>query len=132
MRLVAAAIIISHGAVLIARRKPGDTCGGCWEFPGGVVEPGETLQECLRRELKEELGITAAVGGTVAETIYEDDHGRLCLVALEARIAGGEFALAAHDRVKWVPPKNLSRHRLSPADVPIARILAERTDLFEK
>jgi 8-oxo-dGTP diphosphatase len=132
MRLVTAAIIISDGTVLIARRKAGDTRGGYWEFPGGVVEPGETLHECLERELREELGITATIGEPVAETVYRDEHGHLRLVALEARIAGGELTLAAHDRVEWVVPGDLARYRLSPADVPIAKILAERTNLFEK
>lgn len=132
MRLVTAAIIVSAGKVLLARRKPGDTREGFWEFPGGVVEPGETIEQCLARELREELGVAAAIGEVVAESVYRDDHGHLRLVALETRITGGEMAPVAHDRVEWVAPGELERYRLSPADVPIAKALAGRTDLFEK
>lgn len=131
MRLVAAAVIISESRVLLARRKMGDTREGFWEFPGGVVEPGETVEECLARELREELGVAAAIGEVVAESVYRDDHGHLHLVALEARITGGEIAPVAHDLVEWVALGELDRYRLSPADVPIAKALAGRTDLFE-
>lgn len=132
MRLVTAAIIISKGKILIARRKPGDTGEGFWEFPGGVVEPGETLQQCLERELMEELGVSAEIGETIAESVTQDARGYLKLVALGARIIGGEIAPTAHDRVEWVSPGELASYHLSPPDVPIAKLLARRNDFLKK
>lgn len=132
MKLVAAAVIISKGRVLLARRKPGESHQGFWEFPGGAVEPGETLEECLARELREELGLPATVGDVIAENEDHSGGGSLKLVALRAHIEEGEFALAAHDKVEWVRPRELNRYRLAPADVPIAETLKKRTDLFRK
>jgi len=132
MRLVTAAIIISKGKVLIARRRPGDTGEGLWEFPGGVVEPGETLQQCLERELREELGVTAEIGQTIAESVTQDSRSYLKLVALEARITGGEITPTAHDLVEWVSLEELASYNLSAPDVPIAKLLAKRNDLQGK
>jgi 8-oxo-dGTP diphosphatase len=60
--VVAAAIIVEHGRVLLTQRKPGTHLGGLWEFPGGKVEDGEDPKDALARELREELGIEALVG----------------------------------------------------------------------
>lgn len=132
MKVVAAAIIIAGGRVLLARRKRGDSHQGYWEFPGGAVEAGETLEECLVRELREELGVAATAGEVIARNECRSDRGSMDLVALRARIDGGEITLAAHDEVAWVSPADLGRYRLTPADVPIARALAQRTELFEE
>ena len=130
IKLVAAAIIISKGKVLLARRKQGDSHGGFWEFPGGAVEPGETLEECLARELMEELGVAATVAEVIARNEHRSTRGSMDLVALRARVASDEFKLTAHDAIEWVAPQDLERYRLAPADVPIAAALKERTDLF--
>jgi len=130
IKLVAAAIIISKGKVLLARRKQGDSHQGFWEFPGGAVEPGETLEECLARELKEELGVTAMVAEVIARNEHRSARGSMDLVALRARVVSDEFKLTAHDAIEWVSPRDLERYRLAPADVPIAAALKERTDLF--
>jgi 8-oxo-dGTP diphosphatase len=130
MKLVAAAVIISEGKVLLARRKRGDSHEGYWEFPGGVVKRGETIQECLERELREELAVTATAGEMIAESEFHSSRSAFKLVALHARIDRGGFTLAAHDRVEWVRPADLAGYRLAPADVPIAEVLLERTDLF--
>ena len=132
MRLVAAAIIISKGKVLLARRRRGDSHEGCWEFPGGAVEAGETVEECLVRELKEELGVTATVGAVIARDEYRAGRGSMDLVALRAQIGEGELTLTAHDAVAWVSPQDMGRYRMTPADVSIAGILAGRTDLFRE
>lgn len=132
MKLVAAAIIISHGKVLLARRKRGDSHQGYWEFPGGAVERGETLEECLARELKEELGVTATVGAVIARNEYRSARGSMDLVAIAAHIGDGEMTLAAHDAVEWVRPEDIRRYRLAPADLPIAKALVEKAELFRE
>ncbi|MCX5752419.1 MAG: (deoxy)nucleoside triphosphate pyrophosphohydrolase [Candidatus Krumholzibacteria bacterium] len=131
IKLVAAAIIISKGKVLLARRKQGDSHGGFWEFPGGAVEPGETLEECLARELMEELGVASTVAEVIARNEHRAARGSMDLVALRAHVASEEFRLTAHDAIEWVSPRDLGRYRLAPADVPIAAALGERTDLFQ-
>jgi mutator protein MutT len=131
VKLVAAAIIISNGRVLLARRKRGDSHQGYWEFPGGAVEPGETLAQCLARELQEELGVSARIGEEIARNQCRSGRSSMDLVALRAHIGAEKFVLTAHDAVEWVRPKDLDRYRLAPADDPIAKILKERTDLFQ-
>ena len=62
MKKVSAAVTVIDNKVLLTRRKPGESLSGFWEFPGGKIEEGETPQQCLRRELNEELGVESAVG----------------------------------------------------------------------
>ena len=120
MRQVTAAIIIENGCVLITRRPPGDPLAGLWEFPGGKIEPGETAEECLARELAEELGMSAEIGGVVARTTYHYDHGSFEMIAMRA-IRQSDFDLRVHDRHEWVPLAELERRELAPADVELAR-----------
>ena len=131
IKLVAAAIIISNGKVLLARRKQGDSHQGFWEFPGGAVEPGETLEECLARELMEELGVAAVIGEEIARNAHRSSRGAMDLVALRARVASEEFRLTAHDAIEWADPRDLGHYRLAPADMPIAEALRRRVDLFQ-
>jgi 8-oxo-dGTP diphosphatase len=132
VKLVAAAVIISNGKVLIARRKRGDSHQGYWEFPGGAVERGETLEECLARELEEELGVASTIGEVVAKNEHRSARGSMDLVALRARLASETFTLTAHDAVEWVRPEELDRYRLAPADEPIAKLLKKRKDLLQR
>jgi 8-oxo-dGTP diphosphatase len=124
MLVVTAAIILRGDAVLLARRAPGQKLAGMWEFPGGKVEGDESLPACLERELLEELGVTVSVGDVFAESIYKYGNGEIRLVAMCAEIAAGTLTLAVHDRVEWVPLRNLQGYDLAPADIPIARKLA--------
>jgi 8-oxo-dGTP diphosphatase len=130
IKLVAAAIIVSKGKVLLARRKQWDSHQGFWEFPGGAVERGETLEECLAREILEELGVSAEIGEVIARNEHRTARGGMDLVALRATVDSEAFSLSAHDAIEWVAPRDLESYRLAPADVPIAAALRERTDLF--
>ncbi len=118
---VAAAVMVRGTTVFLARRAPGRRQAGCWEFPGGKVEPGETLQECLERELREELGLMVRAGRVIGENEHGYDHGTVRLIAVETRILSGRPALSVHDRAEWVPADRLTTYPLAPADVPIAR-----------
>ena len=120
MKTVTAAIIWDAGRVLLTRRGPGEKLSGLWEFPGGKVEPTETLEQCLARELLEELGLEVCVGNVVAESVYTYDHGAIRLVAMEARILKGKLTLSVHDKAEWVPPHVLEQYALAPADVAVA------------
>ena len=121
MKIVTAGVISSESRkVLLVRRAPDQSLGGYWEFPGGKVEPNESEEECLRRELAEELSIDVEVGDLVAESHYTYEHGEFLLKAYEVRIVKGKPVLTVHDQMVWVEPAQLREYRLSPADVPIA------------
>lgn len=128
MRIVTAAIILQRGKVLVARRGPNSKLAGQWEFPGGKVEEGETPQQCLARELSEELSILAEVGDHFFSSEYHYEHGSFRVEAFFACWTGGEIVLKDHDMVKWAFPHDLATYALLPADIPIARELAQRHD----
>ena len=84
MKQVSAGIIICKNKILIARRNHHKSLSGLWEFPGGKQEEGETLQECLKREIMEELRLEISVGNFLMQSIYEYEHGAICLNAYYA------------------------------------------------
>jgi 8-oxo-dGTP diphosphatase len=101
MKRVTAAVIIEDGRMLLTRRPPGDPLAGFWELPGGKIETGETAQECLARELAEELEMDVRVGDVIATTVYHYDHGSFEMLAL-ATERQSDFALRVHDAAEWV------------------------------
>ena len=124
MKIVVAGIIRDgSGLVLLVRRGPAQSLGGYWEFPGGKLEVGETEQECLIRELNEELRIDVKVGQYVAKNDHNDSQGEFVLKAFEAVIERGEIILTVHDQFVWVEVANLLAYRLAPADIRIAGFL---------
>lgn len=125
MKIVTAAIILSDRRVLIARRGPQEAHAGYWEFPGGKLQPEETLQLCLEREIEEELGLRIKAGEVFEESVYHYERGAIRLVALHATILAGEIALSVHDLYAWAPFETLCEYTFTPADIPIARKLAQ-------
>lgn len=124
--VVTAAYIVRSGKVFIARRADEGALRGKWEFPGGKMEPGETPQACLARELKEEFGVTAVVGEVVTEVVHHYDETVVHLIVLRVRRVSGRFVPTEHDAMAWVMPEELLSYDLAPADIPVARLLAER------
>lgn len=121
---VAAAIIENaQGRILIARRGPGKSQAGLWEFPGGKLEAGETAAECLRRELAEEMDIE--IEPTSWFGVNEHDYGtiRIRLTAYRAAYVGGEIRLSDHDEYRWVGKSELDEYAWAPADIPFVREL---------
>lgn len=118
VKQVTAAVIIEEGRILLARRPPGDPLAGLWELPGGKIEPGETPQQCLERELLEELDLSATAGEVLATTVYEYDHGCFELLAIDV-VRHGEPLASFHDRLDWVSLVDLPNYALAPADVPL-------------
>ncbi len=119
MKDVTAAVIIRDGKVLVTLRAQGEAHAGWWEFPGGKVENGETPEQCLRRELNEELGLDTLVGDKLAESIYDYESGAIRLLAYRTEITGGELRLSVHEEARWVPASDLGNYKLLPADRPI-------------
>lgn len=120
---VTAAILIENGRVLIARRRPGASQAGMWEFPGGKVRPNESPAQCLKREIQEELGIEIAVGEFFGESVYAYEDQTIRLLAYRVRAEGGEISRNDHAELAWVAIADLGRYRFCPADVPFTEKL---------
>jgi len=120
---VTAAILEENGKVLIGRRKPGKHMGGKWEFPGGKIEPGETPQDSLARELQEELAIRVSVGQFLCSSFYEGDGVSLELLVYRVQRLEGEPALIEHEELRWVRPEELTGFDLADSDRTVVRRL---------
>lgn len=112
--LVAAAVIRKGNSVLICRRPRSKRHGGLWEFPGGKLHSGETLEDALRRELWEELGVELiSTGATLFAT--QDPGSPFEVHFVETKVAGDPSALE-HEEVIWVPVNDCQRFALAPSD----------------
>ncbi|MDY6953789.1 MAG: (deoxy)nucleoside triphosphate pyrophosphohydrolase [Thermodesulfobacteriota bacterium] len=126
MITVTAGVLFRETRVFIARRKSAGRLAGKWEFPGGKVEDGETAEESLKRELKEELEIEAVVGDCLGESIHRYDFGTVKVLFFHVHWAGGEIHSRDHDQYRWVPLDELHRYDFVPADWPFVRRLMNR------
>jgi 8-oxo-dGTP diphosphatase len=126
IKQVSAAIIIEDDKILITRRSINQSNAGCWEFPGGKIEPNETIQECLRRELQEELCVDSEVFDILTESTYKYEFGEIHLIAIEAKLLNKDIKLTVHDKFLWIPVTDLLTYNLSPADIPIAEEIIAR------
>jgi 8-oxo-dGTP diphosphatase len=125
--VAAAALIDPDGRVLLARRPEGRAMAGLWEFPGGKVEPGETPEAALIRELREELGLDTQASClaplTFASHAYPDFHLLMPLFACR-RWQGTPAAREGQD-LAWVRARDLARYEMPPADRPLVPILRD-------
>lgn len=117
---VAAAVVYLDGKILITRRAPGEKLAGMWEFPGGKLEHEETPQDCITRELREELGVESVAGEILTSTTYTYPGGTIELIAIMVKLQSTQFTLQVHDLFEWVQPQELLQYGLAPADIPIA------------
>lgn len=124
MTEVVAALIIKNGRFLICQRPEDKARPLLWEFVGGKVEPGESLEEALIRECREELGIELRVTGTVTDTVHEYPDISIHLTLLSAEIAEGEPKLLEHRALAWITPEEVNQYEFCPADVEFAERLA--------
>lgn len=123
MITVTAAIIHKDNKIFAARRQTGCHLAGYWEFPGGKIEPGETEQECLRRELLEEFTINCTVDSFFMESIYDYTTKVIRLRSYLVSHLSGAFKCTAHDQILWLPPWKLHTLKWAPADIPIVEMV---------
>ena len=119
MTEVVAALIWDQDKFMICQRPSHKARGLLWEFVGGKVDPGETMEEALIRECREELNITVAVGDIFTQVIHEypDIHIRLTL--FHCSIAEGTPELLEHNDLKWIHPRQIPEFPFCPADKDI-------------
>lgn len=125
--VAACALVDADGRVLLARRPPGRSLAGLWEFPGGKVEEGERPEEALIREMSEELGIDIAepclAPLTFASHTYPDFHLLMPLYA--CRRWKGTVTAREGQELVWVRPNRLSEYPMPPADEPLCAMLRD-------
>jgi 8-oxo-dGTP diphosphatase len=121
---VVAALIRRDGQVLLTQRKPGRHLGLSWEFPGGKVEAGETDDEALRRELREELGVTVTVGSRCFETRHSYGAREMHLLVYRCRLVEGDPKPLDVNAVEWVEESRIKEREFLPADLPLVHGLA--------
>lgn len=120
---VVCAVIEHGGRILAARRAPGRSLAGKWEFPGGKVESGEDAVAALRREIAEELGVEIDVGSHVGAFVHAYPSVTIELSAWRAVWRGGEFCPTDHDDLAWLPCEGLSGLDWAEADLPVVAAL---------
>lgn len=126
MKIISAGIISCNGKILIAQRIRTKSLPYMWEFPGGKLEFGETLEECLKREIKEELDLDISVGELFMTTSHEYEFGSFELNVFKAVSPTAEVGeLNAHEAVRWVDISELDNFEFSAADLPIIEKLKE-------
>ncbi len=125
--IVTAAVVINNGMVLLTSRTNKATGELFWEFPGGKVEPGESLDVALRREMVEELGTDVIVLDLIRNIEYDYPDKSVNLHFFRCLFREPEPKLHSHDgqRIQWVTLKNIQQVKLLPADAPLADFLAK-------
>ena len=116
--VVVAAVIESHGRILACQRRKNDAFGLKWEFPGGKVQPGEQPAQALARELKEELGVEAAIGEEVYRTRhrYAEMAREIELIFFAAQANEKDMRNLAFEEMRWIRPEDLADLDFLPAD----------------
>lgn len=120
----AVGVVERRGAYLLTRRPRGSHLAGYWEFPGGRIEPGETPEACLAREMREELGVEVRVGERLALLDHAYPDRRVLLHCFRCEVAAGEPHPLASEALQWVPREGLRGCRLPPANAALVDLLA--------
>lgn len=125
--LVAAGVLEREGKILAAKRKRGAHLEGHWEFPGGKIEPDESPEDCLVRELAEEIGVRVRPRGILEVVFHRYREKSVLLLFYRCDLLEGEPQAIECDEVRWVALAELLSLDWAPADVPFVRRLAETT-----
>jgi 8-oxo-dGTP diphosphatase len=116
---VACAILEREGLVLAAQRSASMSLPLKWEFPGGKIEPGESPEQCLRRELVEEMGISVSIGRALSPNTHKYPAFTVTLYPFVCDIESGNITLHEHAAITWLPPQELHTLDWAEADIPV-------------
>lgn len=123
---VVGAVMVRDGLVLCARRGAGKHMAGLWEFPGGKVEPGETAERALVREIEEELGCRVAVGDLIVTATHVYAEKSIALSTYRCTLVDGEPVPIEHAEIAWIDPADLAALDWAPADLPTVEAITAR------
>ena len=123
---VVAALIWQGDKFMICQRPAHKARGLLWEFVGGKVEPGETKEQALIRECREELAITLSVGDVFMDVIHEYPDLTVHLTLFNATIAEGEPVMLEHNDIQWITPSEIQNYEFCPADEEILKEITKR------
>jgi mutator protein MutT len=130
-KLVGVGIIWDGDRILIDRRQPTGLLGGMWEFPGGKIEPGESILECIAREIQEELALQVKVGAELITINHPYSKFTVTLIAHHCQYLGGEPQLLSCDEVQWVTVAELSNYQFPAANAEIVAALTAGSGTFQ-
>ena len=122
---VVAALVWDNGKFMICQRPAIKARPLLWEFVGGKVEPGETKEQALIRECREELAITLSVGDVFMDVVHKYPDITICLTLFNATIAEGVPQQIAHNDIKWITPAEIPNYTFCPADEEILEKILE-------
>ena len=112
----AIAVIERRGRMLICQRRAEDSFGGCWEFPGGQREAGESWEACLRRELREELGVSVRAIRPYSRMHHEFPDGTVFFRVFRCALARGRPRPLDAQALRWIQARELGRYQFPPAN----------------
>jgi mutator protein MutT len=127
---VAAGLVFDRGRLLITQRRSGDHLGGLWEFPGGKVELGETFEQCLARELREELGIEVRVGGELEDLTHAYAEKTVRLKFFKCALESGVPRALHCEALAWITRLDLSSYEFPAADARLIQKLESLPSLW--
>ena len=125
MTEVVAALIWNDDKFMICQRPANKARALLWEFVGGKVEPGETKEQALIRECREELAVTLSVGEVFMDVVHEYPDLTVHLTLFNATIAEGEPQKLEHNDIQWITPSEISNYEFCPADEEILKKIIE-------
>ena len=128
INVVAAVIQNEEGKILIAQRNLKKSQGGLWEFPGGKIEPNETKEEAIIREIKEEMDIDIETKKFIDQKIFNYPDKDINLIAIECKQIKGDIKLNEHEDFKWVNKNELKNFNFAPADKFIINAILENNN----
>ncbi len=128
---VSAALIFRNGKLLITQRHARAHLGGLWEFPGGKREPEETFEECLVREIREELGVEISIGELFESVTHAYPEKTVHLKFFACRLTGGEPEPLGCGAVRWAGKSELEDYEFPAADAKLLRKLQMMREFWE-
>jgi 8-oxo-dGTP diphosphatase len=123
---VVAAVVLRNGAVLLCQRQDGPHLPLLWEFPGGKIDPGETPQQALARELREELAVGSTIGEQIAEVEHHYPEKSVRIQFFKAAISGEPRAVI-HRALRWIERGALADYEVPPANRTVVKMVRDGT-----